>query len=89
MAGGAAERTLPAEQPGYRCGRYAVRDEHGRAAPCQRADGPACFGDHAHDSSLEIMHTIHRASDQGQHIQLQSTCDRPAPLGQPEWKMLD
>ncbi|HUN10337.1 MAG TPA: Gfo/Idh/MocA family oxidoreductase [Aggregatilineales bacterium] len=38
---------------------------------------------------LEIMHTIHRASDQGQHIQLQSTCDRPAPLGQPEWKMLD
>jgi predicted dehydrogenase len=29
---------------------------------------------------LEIMHAIHDASDQGQHINLASTCKRPDPL---------
>jgi predicted dehydrogenase len=29
---------------------------------------------------LDIMHAFHDASDQGRHIELESTCDRPAPL---------
>ncbi len=29
---------------------------------------------------LDIMHAIHDASDQGRHVELESTCDRPAPL---------
>ena len=29
---------------------------------------------------LDIMHAFHDASDQGRHIELQSTCERPAPL---------
>lgn len=31
---------------------------------------------------LEIMHAVHNASDQGQHINLSSTCARPEPLPQ-------
>lgn len=29
---------------------------------------------------LDIMHAFHDASDQGKHIMLESTCERPAPL---------
>ena len=29
---------------------------------------------------LDVMHAFHDASDQGKHIMLESTCDRPAPL---------
>jgi predicted dehydrogenase len=29
---------------------------------------------------LDIMHAVHEASDRGQHIALESRCDRPAPL---------
>jgi predicted dehydrogenase len=29
---------------------------------------------------LEIMHAIHRASDEGRHIEIESTVDRPEPL---------
>ncbi len=29
---------------------------------------------------LEIMHGFHDASDRGEHIQLETTCDRPAAL---------
>jgi predicted dehydrogenase len=29
---------------------------------------------------LDIMHAFHDASDQGKHIALESTCERPAPL---------
>ena len=29
---------------------------------------------------LDLMHTIHEASDQGRHLELASTCSRPAPL---------
>ena len=29
---------------------------------------------------LDIMHAFHDASDQGKHIELESTCERPAPL---------
>src|SRR5690606_27498288 len=29
---------------------------------------------------LDIMHAVHEASLQGQHIELISTCDRPAPM---------
>lgn len=29
---------------------------------------------------LDIMHAIHEASSKGQHITLESTCERPAPL---------
>jgi len=31
---------------------------------------------------VDIVHALHEASDQGQHITLASTCDRPAPLPQ-------
>lgn len=31
---------------------------------------------------LEIMHSVHNASDRGQHINLASTCERPEPLPQ-------
>ncbi len=29
---------------------------------------------------LDLMHTFHEASDQGRHLDLSSTCSRPAPL---------
>ena len=29
---------------------------------------------------LDIMHSLHDASEQGKHIELESTCERPAPL---------
>jgi predicted dehydrogenase len=29
---------------------------------------------------LDIMHAIHDASDQGSHVALESTCERPAPM---------
>jgi len=29
---------------------------------------------------LDIMHAFHDASDQGKHIELESTCERPAPM---------
>jgi hypothetical protein len=29
---------------------------------------------------LDIMHAIHDASREGRHIELASTCERPAPL---------
>ncbi|HEU5329667.1 MAG TPA: Gfo/Idh/MocA family oxidoreductase [Thermomicrobiales bacterium] len=36
---------------------------------------------------LDIMHAFHDASREGRHIELTSTCERPAPLppGLPEW----
>jgi len=30
---------------------------------------------------LDLMHAIHEASDEGRHIEIASTCERPAPLG--------
>lgn len=39
-----------------------------------RANGELAF------HVLELMCTFHDASDQGQHISLQSSCERPAPL---------
>jgi hypothetical protein len=29
---------------------------------------------------LDIMQAFHESSDQGKHIELSSTCERPAPL---------
>ena len=29
---------------------------------------------------LDIMHAFHDASDQGKHSELESTCERPAPM---------
>lgn len=29
---------------------------------------------------LDVMHAFHDASDTGSHVQIQSTCERPAPL---------
>lgn len=29
---------------------------------------------------LDLMHAIHDASDQGRHIALESTCERPEPM---------
>jgi hypothetical protein len=36
---------------------------------------------------IDIINAIHEASDQGRHVDLESTCDRPAPLptGLPDW----
>jgi predicted dehydrogenase len=36
---------------------------------------------------IDIVNAIHEASDQGRHVDLESTCDRPAPLptGLPDW----
>jgi len=31
---------------------------------------------------IDIVHALHESSDQGRHIELESTCDRPAPLPQ-------
>ncbi len=38
---------------------------------------------------LDIMHTIHEASDQKVHLKLKSVCDRPAPIpaGLAEWQI--
>jgi predicted dehydrogenase len=40
----------------------------------QRASGELC------NHVLDIMHAIHEASDQGSHIDLESSCVQPAPL---------
>jgi predicted dehydrogenase len=37
---------------------------------------------------LEIMHAVHQASEQGIHVQLDSACERPAPLGIPAWDLV-
>jgi predicted dehydrogenase len=36
---------------------------------------------------LEIMHAVHDASREGRHIELTSTCERPAPIRAGEFKM--
>ena len=40
---------------------------------------------------VDIVHALHEASDQGRHIELESTCDRPAPLpqGLDDWTIDD
>ena len=40
---------------------------------------------------VDIVHALHEASDQGRHIELESTCDRPAPLpqGLEDWTIDD
>jgi predicted dehydrogenase len=48
---------------------YAIRS--GRQ---HRANGEMAF------HLLDIMHAFHESSDQGKHIKLASTCQRPAPL---------
>jgi predicted dehydrogenase len=40
----------------------------------QRASGELC------NHVLDIMHAIHDASNQGRHIELESSCSQPAPL---------
>ncbi len=40
----------------------------------QRASGELTF------HVLDIMHAIHEAAQRGSHVQLESTCQRPAPL---------
>ncbi len=45
--------------------------QSGRA---HRASGELAF------HVLDLMHSFHDSSDQGQHIEMQSTCERPAPL---------
>jgi predicted dehydrogenase len=57
---------------------YALRS--GRA---QRASGALAY------HVLDIMHAIHDASREGRHIDLESTCERPAPLppGVAEWTL--
>ncbi len=48
---------------------YALRS--GRA---HRASGAMAY------HILDIMHAVHDASREGRHVELESTCDRPAPL---------
>jgi predicted dehydrogenase len=38
---------------------------------------------------LDIMHAVHDASREGQHIELTSTCDRPAPMRAGELKLTE
>ncbi len=40
---------------------------------------------------LDLMHAFHDASDQGRHVEVQSTCERPAalPLGLPTGELDD
>ena len=45
-----------------------------RSGRAHRANGDLAY------HVLDIMHAFHDASDQGKHIELQSTCARPAPL---------
>jgi predicted dehydrogenase len=37
---------------------------------------------------LDIMHAVHEASRDGQHIDLTSACERPAPVGTGEFKVM-
>jgi len=61
-------------------------DENSRGiGPADMAAGIA--GNRPHRASgelayhvLDIMHAFHDASDQGRHIELESTCERPAPM---------
>ena len=64
---------------------------HGYTEP-SRGIGPADMaaaiaGNRPHRASgelayhvLDIMHAFHDASESGQHVKLESTCERPAPL---------
>ena len=45
-----------------------------RANTPQRASGEMAY------HVLDIMQSIHEASAEGRHIELSSTCSRPAPL---------
>jgi len=45
-----------------------------RADRVHRANGELTY------HVLDIMHAIHDASDSGQHVMLQSTCERPEPM---------
>ena len=45
-----------------------------RTGSPQRANGHLAF------HVLDIMHAIHDASERGQHIILESSCERPAPF---------
>jgi predicted dehydrogenase len=45
-----------------------------RSGRAHRASGELAF------HVLDIMHAVHESSDQGRHIELQSTCARPKPL---------
>ena len=29
---------------------------------------------------LDVMHALHESSESGQHVEIESTCERPAPL---------
>jgi hypothetical protein len=51
-----------------------------RSGRAHRANGEMAY------HVLDIMHTIHDAATQGRHIDLASTCARPAPMkvGLPE-----
>ena len=45
-----------------------------RSGRPHRANGEMAF------HVLEIMEAIHTASDQGRHVNLTSSCDRPSPI---------
>jgi predicted dehydrogenase len=45
-----------------------------RSGRAHRANGEMAF------HVLDLMHAIHEASDQGRHINLESSCQRPAPF---------
>ncbi len=45
-----------------------------RSGRPHRASGELCF------HVLDLMHAFHEAASQGRHIEMQSTCPRPAPL---------
>jgi len=55
---------------------YAMRD--GRP---HRADGNLAY------HVLDIMHAVHDASREGRHVELTSTCERPAPMRVGEFKV--
>ena len=55
---------------------YAMRD--GRP---HRADGSLAY------HVLDIMHAVHDASREGRHVELTSTCERPAPMRVGEFKV--
>ena len=59
-----------------RCRAAAVAD---MAEAIRTGRGHRCSGELAYHV-LDIMHAFHDASEQGRHVELESTCERPAAM---------
>ena len=71
LARRSGDPTLHQEQPRTRSGRHGRRTAQRRP---HRASGEMAY------HVLEVMHAVETASREGRHVEIASTCERPAPM---------